>query len=427
MKRFLIRVAQFIKRWVLLFSRIYSRRRKNLWVFGEWFGRRCCDNCLYFANYIAQNHPEISLIWSTHPGTDVSRLDKSITVVENDSEKARGFYLHAGVVIINEDLCDITQEDTYFYFGRAFVLNLWHGAPWKKIARASLPPIVGNFLRKAYIATINRLRQNDSFLVTSNDFADIVVQNFGIRKENIIRGGYPRNSDFYHPERVREIRRGVLNKLESLSLGGRLEGCRLIAYMPTFRDHTGKVFSFKSVASDKRLNEILETYNAIIVQKGHFVSEERRKGLWPGDEEPDEELVTGTEGNETKTTRIIEIDDVSAAELLAAADILITDYSSCFFDFLLLNRPIIHFLYDYDYYAGEDRGLLYKKEDIVCGDSPQTFHDLLEALDQNLNMPDKYSELRKQRRRKYMTYESADSCQVLYKEICKRVGLTTQA
>ena len=51
---------------------------------------------------------------------------------------------------------------------------------------------------------------------------------------------------------------------------------------------------------------------------------------------------------------------------MAASDILVTDYSSCFFDFLILDRPIIHFLYDYDYYKEKDRGLYYEKEGVIC-------------------------------------------------------------
>ena len=58
---------------------------------------------------------------------------------------------------------------------------------------------------------------------------------------------------------------------------------------------------------------------------------------------------------------------------LAAADMLITDYSSCFFDYLITNRPIIHYLYDYDYYVKEDRGVYYDVMDVVAGDTPKTF------------------------------------------------------
>ena len=46
-----------------------NRTNKNIWVFGEWFGRKCNDNCMYFANYLAEVHPEIKLIWIANKGS----------------------------------------------------------------------------------------------------------------------------------------------------------------------------------------------------------------------------------------------------------------------------------------------------------------------------------------------------------------------
>ena len=51
--------------------------------------------------------------------------------------------------------------------------------------------------------------------------------------------------------------------------------------------------------------------------------------------------------------------------LFRHSDVLITDYSSIFFDYLLLDRPIIHFAADLDSYRFRDRGFSYRFEDAV--------------------------------------------------------------
>ena len=52
------------------------------------------------------------------------------------------------------------------------------------------------------------------------------------------------------------------------------------------------------------------------------------------------------------------------SELLAISDLLITDYSSCLFDYALLERPQIYYMYDQEEYEHSTRGMYFspKKE-----------------------------------------------------------------
>ncbi len=71
------------------------------------------------------------------------------------------------------------------------------------------------------------------------------------------------------------------------------------------------------------------------------------------------------------------VDDIN--ELCIASDVLVTDYSSVYFDFALLDRPIVFFMYDLDRYAGELRGF-YLPVDDVPGPVVTTGDDLAAAL-----------------------------------------------
>jgi len=76
-------------------------------------------------------------------------------------------------------------------------------------------------------------------------------------------------------------------------------------------------------------------------------------------------------------------------------DLLITDYSSIYFDYLLLDRPIIFLPYDIDAYSGEN-GFTVPYDEFTPGCKPSTmtafFHAILVSLDKNT---DPYKDERK--------------------------------
>ena len=69
--------------------------------------------------------------------------------------------------------------------------------------------------------------------------------------------------------------------------------------------------------------------------------------------------------------------------ILKLTDVLVTDYSGVWVDFLLTNRPIISFCYDMDSYL-DDRGFYYDYEAIFPGRINTNFNTFLEDLNQNL-------------------------------------------
>ncbi|MCP5462729.1 MAG: CDP-glycerol glycerophosphotransferase family protein [bacterium] len=48
-----------------MFHILFFPKKKNLWVFGAWFGEKFSDNSKYLFQYIATNHPEIQAVWLT--------------------------------------------------------------------------------------------------------------------------------------------------------------------------------------------------------------------------------------------------------------------------------------------------------------------------------------------------------------------------
>jgi CDP-glycerol glycerophosphotransferase (TagB/SpsB family) len=70
---------------------------------------------------------------------------------------------------------------------------------------------------------------------------------------------------------------------------------------------------------------------------------------------------------------------VSIEELLTAADICITDYSSLVFEYALFERPLIFFAYDMEAYLDE-RGFYYPIREMMPGPVCRTNEDVIEAV-----------------------------------------------
>lgn len=394
---------KFIKEILCLFfsKKYYSlgKRDKNVWVFGEWFGNRCCDNCLFFANYLSNNHPEIKLFWISSKQANLSALDSRVTRLEMDTSSAVSVLKKAGAVFYVQGNIDITKRP-FMYHSGALVTNFWHGVPWKKIGSDLIQNPKSVFYFKLFLS----LYGVDFYLSLSHEFSNILERAYATSGYNIINSGYPRNSIFYQESRVKECKCHLISYLQKKFNVAFDDSVHLIAYMPTFRDKNEYFFSFMNM-TDNRINDVLKQTNSIILEKGHYVTAHRN-------------AISDLRNSE----RVFMIDnDFLSQELLAASDMLITDYSSCFFDFLLLDRPIIHFLYDYDYYTKEDRGLYYKKDDVVCGDVAENVKQLESAIHENITNPQKFSKLRAQRRVRFLEYERSTSNEEIYKHIITKL------
>lgn len=74
--------------------------------------------------------------------------------------------------------------------------------------------------------------------------------------------------------------------------------------------------------------------------------------------------------------------------LYRQATALVTDYSSCFIDFMLTGRPMLSFAYDYDNYANAERGLFYDMEHVFPGSVCRDFTQLMSGLAQVFKAPE---------------------------------------
>jgi CDP-glycerol glycerophosphotransferase (TagB/SpsB family) len=149
----------------------------------------------------------------------------------------------------------------------------------------------------------------------------------------------------------------------------------VVVYMPTFREN-----SFERNPLDfDRLNQMCQEYNILFVLKMHPFT--KIYGL---------DAIKEGEYSHIKWFETSE--DIHP--FLAMSDMLITDYSGIYFDYLLLDRPILLFWYDKEAYQLH-RGLIDEFDELVVGDIATEFDALMELIPKRLDEDVKLSERQK--------------------------------
>ena len=209
--------------------------------------------------------------------------------------------------------------------GQLFI-ETWHGG-------GAYKTLGGDFLgysrpKRTMIRWNNRLvcGKIDVFLSSSGRFSEVgIIQPYGYTK-NICFTGMPRNDIFFDPKRVAEANRRVR---ERYSIGG-----TVVLYAPTWRgtdfQNTKKIDTLLDF--DRTLAALPE---ATILFRSHYA-----------------------DGNRYEfSDRVVDVKDYpDMQELLCAADILITDYSSCIWDYALLGRPCFLYVPDLEQYEKVEHG-----------------------------------------------------------------------
>lgn len=243
-------------------------------------------------------------------------------------------------------------------------LQTWHGTPLKKLAHDIEVPEGTTFYRSGMsLEEMRSTYDNDvskyNYMISPSSFTTEVFQSaFLINKERLIETGYPRNDILsnYQDEDINRIKTKFNLPKDK----------KVILYAPTWRDNSFnlKGYTFKLEVDFKKWQKTLsEEY--IVVFKPHY-------------------LIVNNFDLESVKDFVYFVDpqeDISTLYLIA--DILITDYSSVFFDFAILKRPIYFYMYDLESYRYELRGFYLDIYQDLPGQIIEDENLLLEKIKQN--------------------------------------------
>lgn len=218
-------------------------------------------------------------------------------------------------------------------------VQTWHGTPLKKMFLDQT-----NFFGRdpGYITRVKKMASQWNRLVSPNPHTSAAMRSsYGYRGE-IFELGYPRNDVLSRPDRD-VVGDGIRQRL------GITKDKFVVLYAPTFRDDKptkqGR-FAFDWPFTPSAFHESLGDDVVLLIRTHNLVSNKVRI--------PDE-----------IASNVIDVSKYpDIQELFLASDMLITDYSSSFFDYAILDRPVLFFAYDLLNYRDSLRGfyLDYEKD-----------------------------------------------------------------
>jgi len=260
--------------------------------------------------------------------------------------------LKTSIVIV--DNLEWIENLKYHFLINTYKVQLWHGCSIKSLGldNEHYKEKFKSVWWKLWYSVRGRFPKYDLFLSTSKINSDKIFKPAFIFSK-IIESGYPRNDIFFSKPDTFDLigtDKSVIRKAKEL----KQDQYKIILYAPTFRDTGfGADFLDKEALNIKELDDFAVENKIFVIFKIH----------------PWRELPVDFK-NLNNLIKYSDTGDVYP--LLPLIDLLITDYSSIFFDFLYLNRPIIFFPYDYDKYIREDRSLKYDYHWITPG--PKCMH-----------------------------------------------------
>ena len=302
--------------------------KTNRIVFCSYYGRGYSDNPKAIAQALLASGRDLEMIWLVNNRQEAETLPEGILPCPYHSPRRIWALASAKVWVDNCRKYDRFKKKNQYY------LQTWHGFPLKRIERDALDSLAPDFERGA----VRDSRHTDLLLSGSRHTTDVLRRSFWYDGE-IGQFGSPRNDVFFSPQP--EIRQKVL---KHFALPRQTQ---LLLYAPTFRVD-------KSTAA-----------YAIDVERALAACQARFPGPWAA-------LIRLHPNVAGQSSSLFPYDarrilDATAypdmQELLCAADLLITDYSSSMFDYALSGKPCIQFALDMEDYR-KDRNFYFPPDSL---------------------------------------------------------------
>jgi len=330
-------------------------------IFEAFQGRRyaCSPKALYLAMAADPRFDDFTLVWAFKQPldyADVPELGRA-TVVAFGSEAYQSYYARAKYWITNSiAMVHLTPRDGQVY------IQTWHGTPLKRLGCDIHSDASNNALFSADEIHARYTREGErlTYLLSPSAFAtEKLGSAFGLdasgRMSAIVEEGYPRN-DYL----------ATFDRADADAVKSRIgipDDKRVVLYAPTFRDdqHSSATGYTLDLGVDfSRLREEIGDDHVVLFRAHYLVANEFDFAAYEG-------FVYDVSG----------VDDIN--DLYIVSDVLVTDYSSVFFDYGNLGRPIVFFMYDLEAYAEELRGIYLDVADLP-GPITRTQEELVAAL-----------------------------------------------
>ena len=291
-------------------------------------------NPRYFTEYLHKHHPEFEIYWVFRKGANTSELPKGVKSVRFRTWEYLKLMASAEFVFSN-----VRTDPWRVYWhkrrGQKYAM-LWHGGvSLKRIEADAIDALSFSYIYRAKADS----RICDLMISGCRMQTELQAKSFWYDGE-IMERGIPRNDIFFDTERRKHLRLYIANHY------GIDPTSRIVLYAPTFRsNHSTEPYTIDWSRVMPAISKMFGGDKIAVLVRMHpnLIGKVETAHL------------TAFEGV-CDATRYNDMQ-----ELLSAADMLITDYSSSMFDFAMQSRPCILYATDADAY---DRGFYFNLREL---------------------------------------------------------------
>lgn len=324
MKKLMIIIKKIISYCLFIIYPLLTRLsiKPNLIVFESFLGRKINDNPRAIFEYMYENYPDYEYVWVVD---DVKNLEiEGASTVKRMSIKYFFTIARAKYIVNNSRMPKFYKKRSNQVY-----IQTWHGTPLKRLVHDMKVNTMPRTNHSKYLKEFSNDVKQWDFLVSANSFSTEKFKTAFKYDGAVIESGYPRNEQLHHfTDEQREQYRAKY---------GLDEEDVVILYTPTYRDNhnQGQGNYLQEMKLD--LDLLNQTPGIKVMLRLHYLISQ--------------------EIDVEKYENIIDVsNENNINELYIASDVLLTDYSSTMFDYLILDKPIILFPYDLEAYSGEIRG-----------------------------------------------------------------------
>lgn len=328
-------------------------------VFESFGGRQVSDSPYAIYRLFNELYPGFNFVWSIDRSLKKFCKQNQIPFVVRRTSKWVRTLEKSTYWISNARFPAWVKKPNYVTY-----IQTWHGTPLKKlgldIENVSMPGTTTTKYHDNFVKEANRW----DALISPNDYSTKIFRSaFGFNNQ-ILKVGYPRNDELINtnPEDITALKEKLGIPLDK----------KVVLYAPTYRDNQfaekGK-YTFELPFS---LDEFKQQFgeDTVLILRMHY-------------------LIANALDISEYTDFVYDLSshpDIS--DLYLVSDMLITDYSSVFFDYAYLKRPILFYPYDYHLYKDELRGFYLDYEKDLPGQIANNEAQLLSGITACLQHPD---------------------------------------
>ena len=345
------------------------KRNPYTWVFGAWSGNNYSDNPKYIFEYVNINCKDINAIWITKSKEVCSKV-RRLGYKSYLYRSLKGMYycVTAGAAFEtagNEDISPLINNML------TKTIMTWHGLGGKQ-----------SIWKGIHSDKMYEKGKYDYFPATSELYIEMMGNK--LNRSSFAITGQARDDTFIHKPESKEVKE-ILDKYGAK---------KYIIYMPTHRNYGRDGNEHINLFEFTKVNSYLQEHEYILVYKPHFHELQHFLDM------------------EVEYSNIVFAKEEYWADpysYLHYFDLMISDYSSCAYDFLCAEKPIVLFTYDIEDYKKGDFGLDESFWEYPIGPFCKTWSEVFSAIDDAFSI-DSWSEKRSKFQHIFHKYNDGNNC-----------------